>query len=184
MPVYICLLRGVNVTGANLIKMEDLRTLCAKLKFEKPQTFIQSGNIVFRSAEKNESTICTRIGDAIEKKYGFRPAVMLRTAGELRAVVAGNPFRKRNDIHPGKLLVHFFSSAPAAEVKAKLAEAEKKEELHFVGRELYIYFPDGIGRSDFRSVIDRALKKTVTARNWNSVTRMLAMAEALENGTN
>ena len=180
MSVYICLLRGVNVTGANLIKMDDLRALCTKLKFEKAQTFIQSGNIVFRTSEKNESTVSTRIGDAIEKKYGFRPAVMLRTAEQMRAVVAANPFRKHKDINPSKLLVSFFLEPPSEESQRKLVDADKIEELHFVGRELYIYFPDGLGRSEFRPILDRVLKKTVTARNWNTVTKLLAMAEALE----
>ncbi len=177
MPVYIALLRGVNVTGANKIKMEDLRALCTKLKLESPQTLIQSGNIVFRSSESSEPALSKKLADAIEKQFGFRPEVMLRSADELRAIVAASPFHDRKDVPPNKLLVHFFHGAPAAELKSRLTAAEAKEELHFLGRELYIYFPDGIGRSEFRPILDRVLKKTATARNWNTVTKLLQMAE-------
>jgi len=180
MPVYICLLRGVNVTGYNKVKMEELRALCTKLKFDGAQTFIQSGNVVFHCSETSELALAKKIGDALEKKFGFRPEVMLRTADEMRSVVAGNPFKKRKDVPPDRLLVHFLSSEPAAEVRSKLNDAEKIEELHFKGRELYVYFPNGIGRSDLRSVLDRTLKKTATARNLNSVLKILEIAEGLE----
>jgi len=180
MPVYICLLRGVNVTGYNKIKMEELRALCTKLKFKGAQTFIQSGNVIFRCSETNETALAKKIGEAIEKKFGFRPEVMLRTADEMRAVIAANPFKKRKDVPPDRMLVHFLPSNPAEEVRTKLNDTEKIEEVHFKGREIYIYFPNGIGRSDLRSVLDRTLKKTATARNFNSVTTMLEMAEALE----
>ncbi|ABF39521.1 protein of unknown function DUF1697 [Candidatus Koribacter versatilis Ellin345] len=184
MPVYICLLRGVNVTGYNKIKMEELRALCTKLKFEGAQTFIQSGNVIFRCPETNEAALAKKIGDAIEKKFGFRPEIMLRTADELRAVVAANPFKKRKDVPPDRMLVHFLLSEPLEEVRTKLNGTEKIEEVHFKGREIYIYFPDGIGRSDLRSVLDRTLKKTATARNFNSVMKILEIAETLESGTN
>lgn len=180
MPVYVCLLRGVNVTGYNKIKMEELRALCTKLKFEGAQTFIQSGNVVFGCSETNEAALAKKIGDAIEKKFGFRPEVMLRTLDELRGVVAANPFRKRKDVPPDRMLVHFLLSEPPQEMRTKLNQAEKIEEVHFKGREIYIYFPNGIGQSDLRSVLDRTLKKTATARNLNSVLKLLEMAETLE----
>src|SRR4051812_42539376 len=105
MPVYIALLRGINVTGNNIIKMEDLRALCTKLKWEGAQTFIQSGNIVFRSPEADPADLAKTLGDAIEKKYKFRPEIMLRAADELRAVVAAHPFRKRKEINNSNFAV-------------------------------------------------------------------------------
>ncbi len=184
MPVYVCLLRGVNVTGNNIIKMEELRALCGKLKFEGAQTFIQSGNIVFRCSDKNQAALSKKIGDAIERKFGFRPEVMLRTADEMRSVVAANPFQKRNDIDNSKFAVSFLLSEPSREIKDKLNSTEKVEELHFRGRELYIYFPNGQGRSDLAPILQRVLKKTATARNWNTVLKLLEMAKTLERGTN
>jgi uncharacterized protein (DUF1697 family) len=182
MPVYVALLRGVNVVGSSVMKMEALRELCCGLRFQDVQTYVQSGNIIFRARETDEARLAKKIACAIEKQFGFRPEVMLRTPAELRAVVAANPFAKRKDIHPSKLLVSFLLQAPSAELRAKLKAIEplSSEEIHLIGRELFIYFPTGIGASKTRGVFDRLLKTTATGRNWNSVTRVLAMAEKLE----
>jgi len=92
MPVIICMLRGVNVGGHNMIKMEALKALCVSLKLKDPQTYVQSGNVIFRTEEKDLAKLARRIQDAIEGKIGFRPNVMLRTAADMRSVVARNPF--------------------------------------------------------------------------------------------
>src|SRR5258707_10695989 len=84
MAVIICMLRGVNVGGHNKIKMDALKALCVSLKLTDPQTFIQSGNVIFRTEENDLANVAKRIGDAIQKKIGFRPDVILRTATELR----------------------------------------------------------------------------------------------------
>jgi len=182
MPVYVALLRGVNVVGSSVMKMEALRELCCGLRFQDVQTYVQSGNIVFRSREMKESTLARKIASAIETKFGFRPEVMLRTPSELRAVVAANPFAKRTDIHPSKLLVNFLLEPPSTELRTKIEAVQplSSEEIHLIGRELFIYFPTGIGASKTRGVLDRLLKTSATGRNWNSVTNVLAMAEKLE----
>jgi uncharacterized protein (DUF1697 family) len=182
MPVIICLLRGVNVGGHNLIKMDALKALCVSLKLKDPQTYVQSGNVIFSTEENDLAKLGTRIQDAIERKIGFRPNVMLRTAAEMRKVVARNPFAKRSGIEPGKLLVNFLLSDPGKQAREKaLAIKIGPEELHLVGREAYIYFPNGQGRSKFPwPAIERALGTSGTGRNWNSVTKMLEMAEKLK----
>jgi len=100
----------------------------------------------------------------------------------MRSVVARNPFARRRDIEPNKLLVDFLASEPCPEARKNIFTIKfDPEELHIDGRELYIYFPNGIGRSKLSwPAIERALKTTGTARNWNSVTRMLEMAEKLQ----
>src|SRR5450755_137010 len=118
MTAMICLLRGVNVGGHNQIKMDALRTLCESLKLGNAQTYIQSGNVVFQSSERDPDKLAARIGGAIEKKHGFRPDVVLRTASEMRAVIARNPFSRRNGIEPNKLAVMFLSSEPETAVQA------------------------------------------------------------------
>src|ERR1039458_3254224 len=97
MPVVISMLRGVNVGGHNKIKMDALRELCASLKLRDPQTYVQSGNVVFRSDDRDLVPLGRRIEQAIERKFGFRPAVILRTAAELRDVIARNPFASRSE---------------------------------------------------------------------------------------
>jgi len=104
---------------------------------------------------------------------------MLRTAAELQQVVSRNPFAKRSGIEPGKLLVNFPVSNPGKQAREKaLAIKIGPEEMHLIGREAYIYFPNGQGRSKFPwAAIERALGTSATGRNWNSVTKMLEMAE-------
>ena len=106
---------------------------------------------------------------------------MLRTAAEMRDVIARNPFAARKNIDPGKLVVSFLVAAPAPDVAKRMTDIKVgPEELRVIGRELYIYFPDGQGRSKLPAALDRAAKISATARNWNTVNKLLAMAEALE----
>jgi uncharacterized protein (DUF1697 family) len=162
--------------------MDALKALCVSLKLKDPQTFIQSGNVIFCTKEKDLTKLARRIQDAIEKSHGFRPGVILRTASELREAIAHNPFAGRNGIEPGRLLVNFLSDDPGKDAR-KQAQAIKTgpEELHIIGREVFIYFPDGQGKSKLPwSKIERVLGTSATGRNWNSVTKMLAMAEEIE----
>jgi uncharacterized protein (DUF1697 family) len=176
------MLRGVNVGGHNQIKMDALKALCLALKLKDPQTYVQSGNVVFKTEEKDHKKLATRIQHAIERKIGFRPNVMLRTAAEIRKVVTRNPFAGRKDIEPGKLLVNFLAADPGKDAREKaLAIKVGPEEMHLIGREAYIYFPNGQGRSKFPwPAIERALGTSGTGRNWNSVTKMLEIAEKSE----
>lgn len=182
MPIIICMLRGVNVGGRNMIKMDALKSLCVSLKLKDPQTYVQSGNVIFSSGEKDLAKLAKRIQDAIEKSVRFRPDVMLRTMAELKEVAARNPFAKRSGIEPGKLLVNFLAVDPGKDAREKaLAIKVGPEEMYLIGREAYIYFPNGQGRSKFPwAAIERVLGTSSTGRNWNSVTKMLEIAEKLE----
>jgi uncharacterized protein (DUF1697 family) len=182
MPVVICMLRGVNVGAHNRVKMNDLKKLCTSLKLRDPQTYVQSGNIVFTTDERDLDKLRQNLEAAIHKEFGFQSDVILRSAKDLREVIAGNPFAKRKDIHPGKLLVTFFSADPG-EAARKQARAIKTdpEEFFIEGREAYIHFPNGAGRSKLNwSLIPKTLKVQGTARNWNTVTKLLQMAEKME----
>jgi uncharacterized protein (DUF1697 family) len=182
MAVIISMLRGVNVGGHNKIKMEALRALYESLKLRDAQTYVQSGNVIFRTDERDILRLTKRIEDGIEWKFGFRPDVILRTAAEMRDVVARNPFAKRRGIEPGKLLVSFLASDPGEEGREKLRQMKcDPEELRIEGREIYIYFPNGMGRSKLSlGALEKMLKTPGTGRNWNSVTKMMEMAERLE----
>jgi len=182
MPVIVSMLRGVNVGAHNRIKMDALREVYLSLKLEDPRTYVQSGNVLFRTKEKSGALLARKIQGAIERKFGFCPEVILRTPDELRKALAANPFRNRRDVEPGKLLVTFLSAEPGPEVGATLDGLKSyPEEIHLKGRELYIYFPNGAGRSKLAwSSVERLLKVTGTARNLNSVTKMLEMAEEME----
>jgi uncharacterized protein (DUF1697 family) len=182
MPVLISMLRGVNLGSHNRIKMDALRALYASLKFEDPRTYVQSGNVIFRTKEKSSAQLAKRIQTAVQKKFGCNPEVILRTTDDLRKVIAASPFADRPQLEPGKILVTFLTAEPPREAPATLAKfKDYPEEVHLNGRELYIYFPNGAGRSKLPwSSVEKLLKVTGTARNWNSVTNMLKMADELE----
>jgi uncharacterized protein (DUF1697 family) len=176
------MLRGVNVGGHNKIKMEALKALYEFLGFESPETYVQSGNVIFRTKEKNFAAVAKRIQEGIERKFGFRPDVILRTASELRNVIARNPFAKRRNLDPGSFLVTFLAGEPSAEGRANLLKINMApEEVRIDGRELYAYYPNGLARPKVPwAKIERTLKTSGTGRNWNSVNKLLEIAEKLE----
>src|ERR1700761_3439375 len=148
MPVYISMLRGVNVGSHNRIQMDALRALYTSLQLKDPRTYVQSGNVIFRTKEKNAAKLATQIQTAIEKKLGCSPVVLLRTTAEMKKAIAANPFAARPDIVPGKLLVTFLAAEPAREAQAGLDTFKHHpEEIHLIGRELFIYFPNGAGKT-------------------------------------
>ena len=181
-PVIICLLRAVNLGSYNKVKMETLRIMCSSLKFRNPQTYLQSGNILFATEELDLPKITQKLSKRFSKDFGFSPQIILRTIDELRDVVKRNPFAKRRNIEPSKLLVSFLARDPGEDVRTKVrAFPSDVEEIRIDGKELYIYFPNGIGRPKFSmAALDKVLQVPGTGRNWNSVTKMLAMAEKLQ----
>jgi uncharacterized protein (DUF1697 family) len=181
MAVVIALLRAVNLGSFQKIKMDQLRTVCESLEFRNAQTYLQSGNVVFQSRERSLPKLARALEDEIERRHGFRPDVIPRTASELRNVVARNPFANRSGIEFGKFVVTFLAAEPAHEAQERIRNVEvDAEELYLDGRELYIYFPNGIGRSRVSpAVLDRALRTPGTGRNWNTVLNLLDMADKL-----
>jgi uncharacterized protein (DUF1697 family) len=181
MPIMIGLLRGINLAGHHKIKMEELRALCQSLKLRDPQTYVQSGNVIFRTNEKDSVRLAKRIEDAIEKKFGFHADVVLRTTSELKAIIARSPFATRKDLEPARLTVTFLAYDLGKEKCDQILRIKAgPEEVKLGKRELYIYYTDGIGKSKLMPALDRVLQKTGTFRNWNTVTKLLEMAEGME----
>src|SRR5271168_2569786 len=115
MAVIISMLRGVNLAQHHRVKMDALRALYQSLKLRDPQTFIQSGNVLFRTEEKDLARLAARIQKGIETKFGFRSDVILRTVAEMEDVIRRNPFAARRGIDPRKLLVTFLATGPGPE---------------------------------------------------------------------
>jgi len=176
------MLRGVNLGAHRRMKMDDLRALYESLALDSVTTYVQSGNVVFTTRERDLERVAARIEKGIEQTFGFHSDVIVRTAAEMEQVVAGNPFAGRAGIEPAKLVVTFLAGDPG-DAARQLARgiSTDPEEMYIGGRELYVYFPNGQGRSKFpAAAIDRILKVTGTARNWNSVTKLLEIAAGLE----
>ena len=179
MPVIISMLRAVNLAKYNRLKMDALRDLYTALKLQNPQTYLQSGNVIFETGEPNLDSVAQRIQSGIQKKFKCTTEIILRTTEELRSVVADNPFAKRSDIEPSKFLIFFLASDPGDKSRETLRKEKfSPEELHVRDRELYIYFPTGQGRSKLSwPRINKVLNTPGTGRNWNSVLNILEIAE-------
>lgn len=186
MPVIVSMLRGVNLGSHNRVKMDALRELYASLGFKDVQTYVQSGNVVFRTDSRTGSRdlagLAARIEDAIERKFGFRTDAILRTASELRKAIENNPFAGRRGLDPSKFLVTFLSSDPDAEARKKVLQIKTDpEELRIEGRELYMYFPNGMARPKLTwSQVAAKLKTSGTGRNWTTMQALLQLVENLE----
>lgn len=171
MPVYIALLRAVNVGGTSSLPMTELKAICEGLGFTDVKTYIQSGNVLFRSDE-TEKTVEERLDDALGKKMGKRPGVMVRSRRELDEIAANVPFP---DAKPNFLLVYFLPEKAAGDALEKMV-APDGEEAKLAGREIYVHYPNGSGRSKLKLP---ALKRG-SSRNLNTVRKLAEMAAALE----
>jgi uncharacterized protein (DUF1697 family) len=164
-----------------MLKMDALKSLFLSLGLKDAKTYLNSGNVVFRSDETDRAVLSKRIEGSIRKKTALDVKVILRTADELRKVIAANPLSP-DERNPKGLLVAFLSGEISKEAKALLTSLKlPSEELHFGSRELYIYFPEGIANSKLSNALtEKKVGVTVTARNWNTVNALLKMAEELD----
>jgi uncharacterized protein (DUF1697 family) len=174
----ILLLRGINLGPNKRIAMPELRTALTDAGFNDVRTYVQSGNVVLRT-----SVIANKLGAQSEKliaeRFGFDVDVIVRTADELAEVVERNPLADVAD-NPKRYQVSFLDGEPDPEAVAKIAAAASPtERLVSIGRELYAWHPDGVGRSKmWTKLAGRGLGVRATARNWTTVTTLLEMARA------
>lgn len=182
MTVYIALLRGINVGGNKLIKMADLKALYQASGLRNVQTLLQSGNVVFAADGADSEALARQLEAALQASHGFHSELFLRTVDEWRAIVAGAPYTPEQLAEPSKLLVLILAAAPSETAFADLLAAHQGSEVVMLGeRALYVYYPDGMGRSKFdHPLIERKLKLSATGRNWNTVTKLLALAQNQE----
>ena len=169
MPVSVALLRAVNVGGTGMLPMKELQLLCTGLGLANVRTYIQSGNVVFES-RLAEAVLQSKLEAALTDRMGRRVSVMVRTASELRATLDANPFP---DARPAQVGVVFLSS-PVSEALFAGLTCPGGEELHGVNREVFIHYPNGMGRSKLKLPRDVA---DGTTRNLNTVAKLAAMAE-------
>ena len=178
MTTYIALFRSINLGGYNKVKMVDLRELISELGFANPRTVLASGNLVFDSDTRSISRLEHLLKEAIEDRLGLKTELFVRTAKEWAAVLADNPFPDEAKSHPAHLVVMFLKGAPDRKKMTALESAVVgREVIHAKGRQLYIEYPDGIGRSRLTySLIERKLSTNGTTRSWNTVLKVASLA--------
>ena len=165
----IALLRGINVGGNKIVAMSDLRAIAERLGLREAKTLLQSGNMVFRSNKSPE-----QLQKMLQKELGCD--VFVRTAEEWASIVAGNPFPAEAKSDPGLLVMMLLGEAKDAAVLNGAVAG--REVARGKGRHIYVYYPDGQGRSKLtNAVIEKKLGTRATARNWNTVTKLASLAE-------
>ncbi|MFZ0319418.1 MAG: DUF1697 domain-containing protein [Candidatus Sulfotelmatobacter sp.] len=177
MPIYVAMLRGINVGGNKKIKMDKLRSSLEALGLDQVKTYIQSGNVVFKSAKTSPKALSEKIENRILKDFGFSASVISRTADEIEDAIASNPFLKQPDIDPERLHVAFLAETPTPAALKRLAELTLlPDRSHCRGREVYFYFPNGVsGSSLWKHPLDRVLSVDGTMRNWKTVNTLKQM---------
>ena len=176
MTRIVALLRGINLGSKRRIAMADLRELLADAGFEDPRTHLQSGNVIVGTRKRPE-TVARELERSLAARFGFEVDVVVRTAAELAAIVAHDPFAGVAT-DPKRYGVAFLDAEPdAKQLKELLARDFSPELLHAHGRELYTWHPDGFQRSQlFRAVGDQQLARVATVRNWNTVLALHELA--------
>jgi len=174
MTAFVSLFRGINVGGKHKVRMDELKDVHESLGFKDVFTYIQSGNVVFNSDETDLVRLRRQIEDGFEKKFGFHVEVIVRTSAELSDIIEINPFQGQQIKESKRVVVLLLAACPDATAQENLLKTYAgPEELFIIGKELYIYYPDGIGRSKLsHSFIEKKLKTIGTARNWNTILQL------------
>lgn len=182
MPVYIALLRGINIGPYKRMKMEKLRASCEGLGFAGVKTYIQSGNLVLKAPKLSPAALSKKLGECIVKDFGFTSEVISRSREELKRIIDRNPFVKERGIDLSKLHVVFLSEMPSlAAMKNLQALTLAPDRIHSSEREIYFYFPNGVsGSSLWKHPLDRVTGVAGTMRNWKTVTTLYQMAMGVE----
>ncbi len=171
MPVYIAMLRGINLAGHKRMKMDQLRESLQALGFEQVRTYVQSGNVIFKTAKHSPLDLSKRIEERILRDFGYSVSVISKTAEEMGKTIQSNPFLKEKGTDSSKLHVTFLSEAPAQSALKKLDELTAgPDQFRYSGKEIYLYCPNGYGRTKLsNNALERALSVRATTRNWKTV---------------
>jgi uncharacterized protein (DUF1697 family) len=180
MTTHIALLRAVNLGSHNKVAMSDLRRLLTEMGCSDAQSLLQSGNLVFRSKKQTGAALEVLLERAAEEKLGLRTDFLVRTAEEWQVVIAANPFRAEAQRDPSHLVVMFLKNAPGADNLTALQSAIRGPEVvRVLGRQAYIVYPIGIGRSRVtNTLVEGKLATRGTGRNWNTVLKLGALARS------
>lgn len=172
---YIALLRGINV-GGKVLKMADLKAAVAGLGFEDVQTYLQSGNLVFKAEKASNAELAGAIAAAIKTHKAMDVTIMVRSAREWDRVISDNPYPQADE-KPKTVHAFILDDQPGKDRIAILRTREAgSEEWEIVGDTLYLHTPDGFGKSVLGNLVERTLKVPMTARNWNTVKALREMA--------
>jgi uncharacterized protein (DUF1697 family) len=176
---YVALLRGINLLGHRRISMPALEGIFATSGAKNVRSYIQSGNIIFSTPAGSLKKIAAHVEREVNRGHGFQCIFTTRSAAEMAAILAANPFKGRTE-DGAKLHVAFLADAPAPEriavVDGSFRERSPGDDLRVIGREVYLHLPNGMAGSKLRNdYLDSRLKTMSTTRNWNTVNKLAEM---------
>jgi uncharacterized protein (DUF1697 family) len=176
MPTYVALLRGINLGPNKRVKMDALRKSFESLGLKNVQTYIQSGNVVFKAGKSSSAALRKKIEERIPKDFGFSALTILRSQEELGKVVAMNPFKQR-EVNPAMLHVIFLAETPdAAALKQLEGLTKAPDKSCCLGQEIYLHLPNGYAHSSLlHNPLERKLLTRATTRNWRTVNNVYQM---------
>jgi uncharacterized protein (DUF1697 family) len=170
------------MTGHNSIKMADLSLLYHTLGFLENKTYIQSGNVIFRTDHSiSEEEISKKIEKAIKEKYGYNVPVMIRTSDEVRSLFSRNPYLDIKDFDPSKMAVVFLHEIiTALQIEKMRNISYPPDKYQITDREIFIYCPNGFGRTKlYTNFFEDKMSVVGTSRNWRTITTILSLAEII-----
>ena len=174
---YVALLRGINLSGHKIVRMDQLRKAFEEMGFGEVKTYIQSGNVVFGAPARDPASLAKKIEEKIVGQFGFPVPVLVKSAAEVGKVVRNNPLAGEKDIDVSKLHVTFLSSAPEKSA-LKMLDGIDAEEDRFccAGEAVYLYCPNGYHATKLgNNVLEKMLKVGTTTRNWKTVNQLYQM---------
>jgi uncharacterized protein (DUF1697 family) len=187
MQIYISLLRGINMTGHNSLRMNDLSDMYKDMGFTDAETYIQSGNVIFSTGSEVPATVISlRIETAILDRFNYKVPVMIRTITEMKSLVSANPFLQEENFDPAKMAVIFLHEECKISQIREVADINyPPDKFKISGREIFLLCPNGFGRTKlYTNFFEKKMGVTGTARNWKTINTIIDMAERkINNGT-
>jgi uncharacterized protein (DUF1697 family) len=171
---YLALLRGINLGGHKIVKMDQLRKAFEELGFEGVKTYIQSGNVIFKAPRQTSGNLVKRIEEKVLRQFGFPVPVVVKTSNELGEVIRNNSLVKEKDIDLSKLHVTFLSCAPEkSALKTLETTPAGPDQIRCSGQAIYLHCPNGYHQTKLsNNVLEKMLKVRTTTRNWKTVNQL------------
>lgn len=174
---WIALIRAIGPATHKLMSMAQLRDACVKAGFEHVRTVLATGNIIFSSAKPRVQV--KQVLDQVIAEHGLSNEVILRCPQDLKAVLEINPFPDAVAARPNHVLVLFMEDAPTTDARPALAQYNGPERVHLTGRDVFIDYVEGVGRSKLTANrLERSLGRSGTARNWNTIQKLYSESQA------
>lgn len=181
MKTYISILRGINVSGHKIIKMDSLRNLYENMGFVNVITYVQSGNVIFKGEDIEINSLENKISQQIEKEFGFQVPVIVLSIEKLKHIIDNNPFAEDKNKDKSFFHISFLSSKPEKYDPTTIKDKKQDDEdIAFSDHAVYLYCPNGYGRTKLtNNFIESKLKVGATTRNWKTTQELLKIAEQI-----